>query len=137
MARPSLTHVAFNVPDIDAMATFYRAYAGLEIIHDRVDGDLRVAWLDAGTVARPFLLVLLQRLGNQPDNPHAMEHLGFECESKAEIDRICERALAAGVPIVEGPTQFPPPVGYFVILADPAGNRVEFSCPSATQPAET
>ncbi len=131
MARPPLTHVAFNVSDIDAVAAFYNEYAGIEMGLDRMDGELRVAWLNVGTEAAPFLIVLLQRPGNQPEPPHAMEHLGFECETKAEVEAIYYRAQREGVPIVDGPTQLPAPVGYFVILADPAGNRVEFSCPSA------
>jgi catechol 2,3-dioxygenase-like lactoylglutathione lyase family enzyme len=131
MPQPVLTHVAFNCPDIDSMAEFYRDLAGLEIVLDRRDGDLRVAWLGLERDAAPFLLVLLQRPGNQPVSPHAMEHLGFECQSRAEVDEIVARARKRGAPLVEGPDELPPPVGYFAIVADPNGNRVEFSCPDS------
>ena len=129
MGKPPLTHIAFNCDDITAMAEFYREFAGLEIGHDRVDDGMRVAWLGVTGEPAPFMIVLLERPGNQPDGPHAMEHLGFEVDTDAEVDAVIEKARRSGVPVVEGPMKLPPPVGYFVILADPAGNRVEFSCP--------
>jgi catechol 2,3-dioxygenase-like lactoylglutathione lyase family enzyme len=131
--KPRLTHVAFNCEQIDAMLAFYCEFAELERGLDRVDGGTRVAWLNAGTDTAPFLLVLIGRPGLQPDEPHAMEHLGFECETCAEVDEITGRARAQGVPVLEGPFELPPPVGYLVILADPCGNRVEFSCPTLTR----
>jgi catechol 2,3-dioxygenase-like lactoylglutathione lyase family enzyme len=133
MAKPRLTHVAFNCEDVDGMVEFYREFAELDTGLDRMDGDTRVAWLNAGDGDNPFLLVLIGRPGLQPDEPHAVEHLGFECGSRDEVDEIISRAHSRGVPVLEGPLELPPPVGYLVILGDPAGNRVEFACPTPTR----
>ncbi len=130
MIKPRLTHVAFNCENIDEMIAFYRSYAELELGLDRMDDDTRVAWLQAGTEQSSFLIVLIGRLGTQPEAPHAFEHLGFEVDRREEVDEIVARARGHNVPLLQGPIELPPPVGYFAILADPAGNRVEFSCPT-------
>ena len=54
------THVAFMVRDLEKSITFYRRYAGMDVMHSREPGlpDARkVAWLTDHT--RPFALVLV------------------------------------------------------------------------------
>jgi len=127
MAVPALTHVAFNCANVDAMVDFYRDYAGMRLVHERNDGGVKVAWVGYEPDDPSFVLVFIGQPGNQPDFPPAAEHLGFACETRAEVDAVADKAEAAGVPVVQGPVELPPPVGYFVIIADPEGNRVEFS----------
>lgn len=127
VAVSTLTHLAFNAPDLDRTIAFYQKYAGLRLVHDRMDGNTRVAWLSP-TGARPTcVLVFIQGEANQAAAPPAMDHLGFVCETREAVDAVAAQAEADGVPVVQGPVDFPPPVGYFVIIADPDGNRVEFS----------
>ncbi len=127
MQAPTLTHVALNCADVARTIAFYRAYAGMHVVHERVDGGVRVAWLGREREDPTFVLVCIENAGRQPESPPAVDHLGFACATRAEVDAVAARAEAAGVPVVMGPVDWPPPVGYFVIIADPDGNRVEFS----------
>lgn len=127
MTQPILTHVALNCADVDRAIAFYQEFAGMHLVHDRVDGDMRVAWVSREQADPQFLLVLLQNAGNQPAAPPAVDHLGFACATREEVDAVAARAQAQDVPVVMGPVEWPPPVGYFTIIADPDGNRVEFS----------
>jgi catechol 2,3-dioxygenase-like lactoylglutathione lyase family enzyme len=53
-------------------------------------------------------------------------HLGVACESRAEVDRLCEVARREQL-LLDGPTDSGPPVGYWAFLRDPDGHSVEIS----------
>ena len=57
--RPSLTHIALQVQDLDATIEFYSTYCGLQVVHDRRDRSSRVVWLAESGRAREFILVLI------------------------------------------------------------------------------
>ena len=137
MTAPALTHLAFNSPNLDRMVAFYQTYAGMRLIHEREDDGVRVAWIVPGVENPPLMFVLIAGEGNQPAAPSAMEHLGFECATRAEVDEVARRAKADGLEILMGPVDWPPPVGYFVIIADPDGNRVEFSHGQGLAPVQS
>lgn len=119
MSDVGLTHVALPVNDLDASIAFYERWAKLAVVHRRPE----VAWLSDG--ARPFVIVLIEASEvRHPLLPVA--HLGIACASRAEIDRICERARAEGV-LIEGPKDYGPPVGYWAFLRDPDGHTLEVS----------
>jgi extradiol dioxygenase family protein len=55
-----LTHIALPVADVDRSTEFYAQYAGMQVVHRRVDAATGVAvvWLCDRT--RPFVIVLIQ-----------------------------------------------------------------------------
>lgn len=123
MIDRGLTHVALQVTDLDASLTFYARYAAMQVVHRRSDAGTRVAWISDRT--RPFVIVLIEapRL-DAVLAPFA--HLGVGCASRAEVDRLCAQARTEGV-LLQGPTDSPPPVGYWAFLRDPDGHTLELS----------
>jgi catechol 2,3-dioxygenase-like lactoylglutathione lyase family enzyme len=120
-----LTHVATRASDVDKTVDFYRRFAGLHVVHDRIDGGMRVVWLSEEPEDPAFVLVFI---GAEHDarQPALAEHLGFDVPSRDAVDDIAARGDAEGV-LVQGPVYAGPIVGYFCMLRDPDGNVVEFS----------
>jgi lactoylglutathione lyase len=118
-----LTHLALVVRDMDVSIEFYRRYAGMHVVHDRVDDATRVTWLS--DLTRPFAIVLAQGPAvEDPLGPFA--HLGVGVESIEEVDRRGTAARAEGR-LAAGPTDSGPPVGYWAFLTDPDGNTLELA----------
>jgi hypothetical protein len=55
-----------------------------------------------------------------------MDHLGFQCEVREQVDEIAERGRQLAILEIE-PTDVGGTVGYFTILRDPDGHLVEFT----------
>src|SRR5918912_1596616 len=90
------THIGLPVRDVEASIAFYSKYARMHIVHRRkgsAEGDAEVVWISDRT--RPFVLVLIgvERV-EHPLVPWA--HLGVGCESREEVERLCEEARAEG-----------------------------------------
>lgn len=120
-----LTHVALQVSDIDKSTAFYARYASMQIVHQRTDASTgtKVVWLSDKTC--PFVIVL----GEAKEIKTILlpfAHLGVGCESREEVDRLCEIAKREGV-LLEGPNDFGYPVGYWAFLRDPDGHTLEIS----------
>jgi lactoylglutathione lyase len=121
-----LTHVALAVTDLDASLAFYERYASMDVVHRRTDpgGGNSVAWIS--DLTRPFVVVLIevdtvdQRLGG------VYGHLGIGVDARAEVDRRCADAKAAGYTVF-GPIDSGPPVGYWGYIVDPDGHNLELS----------
>ena len=134
MADLGLTHVALTVSNVDASISFYEKYAHLKVVNRRVDGReanrLRhrttqsdVAWINDSI--HPFVIVLLK----MPKVDGALlpeSHLGVACESREEVDRLCNQAQSEGI-LLKGPIDSPPPVGYWAYIRDPDGHTLEIS----------
>ena len=119
------THVALTATDVERSVAFYARYAAMEVVHRRVDPDSgnTVVWLSDRT--RPFVIVLIeQRRVTHPLG--GFGHLGVGCASRADVDRLAAEARAEGRTVL-GPEELGPPVGYFVIIADPDGHNLELS----------
>lgn len=119
MSDIGLTHIALPVSDLEESIAFYAGYAAMQVVHRR-EG---VVWLSDKT--RPFVIVLMET-GTVPHPLHSPAHLGTGCESRAEIDRLCERARAEDR-LLDGPEDYGPPVGYWAFIADPDGHVLELS----------
>ncbi|MDJ0869589.1 MAG: VOC family protein [Myxococcota bacterium] len=125
--RPDLglSHIALVATDVDASVAFYERYAGLQVVHRRVDEGATVVWLS--DLTRPFVVVLIAvpevdadaRLGG-------FCHVGVGCASREDLDARCERARAEGC-LSMGPIDSGPPVGYWAFLRDPDGHHLELS----------
>ena len=132
--RPTWTHIAFAVKDVDATIAWYEAYTHLTLLARSEDADGKNAWIgDASNAESPFVLVVGQFYeGHDPFAPAAhhpmgpFAHIGIELDSKAAVDEIAARAKVAGC-LALGPMQMPKQIGYICFLKDPDGNTVEYS----------
>jgi catechol 2,3-dioxygenase-like lactoylglutathione lyase family enzyme len=126
MSDLGFTHVALSVRNLAESLAFYSNYARMRLLHQRIDADsgIAVAWMTDGT--RPFVIVLAQwpEPRDLPLGPFG--HLGVGCESREEVDRLCDQARAEGR-LRSGPTDTGYPVGYWAYIADPDGNNLEIS----------
>jgi len=133
--RPVLTHLALGVRDLDRTISFYRNHVRLYVVHERMDGGMRVVWLGEGERDVDFVLVLFQVSDLPPAGPGTLRHLGFAVASREEVDQAAAAGRADGVLVID-PIYAGPIVGYFCILADPDGNQVEFSYGQPINPRE-
>lgn len=124
--RPTLTHVALHVPDLDACIAFYQRFCGMRIVHQRPGKGARIVWLAEPGRQQEFIFVLMPggQLRNLASDDYS--HLGFALASREEVDRIVAMARDDGCLIWPARDE-PYPVGYYCGLRDPAGNYVEFS----------
>ncbi|MES2818172.1 MAG: VOC family protein [Pseudomonadota bacterium] len=124
--RPTLTHIALHVPDLDACIAFYEDFCALRVIHQRAGKGSRIVWMAEPGNEQRFIFVLMP--GGQYRQPAADDysHLGFALSSRAAVDAIAARAQAVGC-LLWPPREEPYPVGYYCGVRDPAGSAVEFS----------
>ena len=124
--RPTLTHLALHVPNLDACVAFYEQFCAMRVIHQRAGKGSKIVWMAEPGKEHSFIFVIMP--GGQ-DRQLAVDdysHFGFALESREQVDRIAAQARAAGCLVWE-PRDEPYPVGYYCGLRDPAGNYVEFS----------
>jgi catechol 2,3-dioxygenase-like lactoylglutathione lyase family enzyme len=120
-----LTHIALPVSDVDRSIDFYSTYAGMQIVHRRLDAETGVAvvWLCDRT--RPFVIVLIQTA-----SVHAilspLAHLGVGCQSREYMDDLCAQAKQEGI-LIQEPKDSGYPIGYWAFLRDPDGHTLELS----------
>ncbi|MDJ0589796.1 MAG: VOC family protein [Pleurocapsa sp. MO_226.B13] len=125
MTDIGLTHIALPVANIKRSIKFYSTYAGMKVIHDRIDPETgtEVVWLCDRT--RPFAIVLIQTDSVKPIlSPFA--HLGVGCKSRQDLDTLCAQAKQEGI-LIEEPQDAGYPVGYWAFLRDPDGHTLELS----------
>ena len=133
-SRPTWTHIALAVKDLDASIAWYERFTHLRLLQEASDADGRSAWLgDPSQADRPFVLVLGHFYpGHDPFAPEAhaplgpFAHIGIEAPTQEAVDAVAERAREAGC-LALGPRWMPRPVGYVCFVKDPDGHTVEFS----------
>ena len=121
-----LTHIALHVQDLDETIAFYRAYCGLEVVHDRSAEGHRVVWLAEPGRDRELVFVVIPGGAGQPRSPSDYSHFGFALDSVEAVDAVAAKAEAEGR-LLWPPKQEPYPVGYFCGVRDPDGQPIEFS----------
>lgn len=124
--RPTLTHIALHVPDLDACIGFYAQFCGMHVFHERAGKGSRIVWMAEPGQEREFIFVIMPGGRDRALAGDDYSHFGFALDSRAAVDAIADQARAAGCLIWE-PRDEPYPVGYYCGLRDPAGNYVEFS----------
>ncbi len=117
------THMTMTVRDIGRSVDFYTSFCGLAVLRDRRTEGSETVWL--GPAPAPgelptFLLVI-----GRGEVTCTVDHLGFQCGSREEVDRIAESGRELGI-LVEPPTDSGV-VGYLALLRDPDGHLVEFT----------
>ena len=118
-----LSHIALTVHDVRQSIAFYRDFAGFEIVHLRGEPGRRVVWLS--DLQLPFAVVLVESATDDV-RLRGVAHLGIACESRQQVDRICDRARRAEC-LLREPEDGGEPVGYWALLSDPDGHNLEVS----------
>lgn len=120
-----LTHIALAVKDVDASIAFYTKYARMQVVHSRIDemSQVNVAWVS--DLTRPFVIVVI-KTDRVEGALLPQSHLGIACESRDEVDRLCEQAKLEGI-LLEGPKDWGEPVGYWAYIRDPDRHTLEIS----------
>ena len=124
--RPTLTHLALHVPDLDACIAFYTRFCGMRVFHERPGKGSRIVWMAEPGKEREFIFVIMPGGMDRSLAENDYSHFGFAMASREEVDMVAELARADGCLIWE-PRGEPYPVGYYCGVRDPAGNYVEFS----------
>jgi len=120
-----LTHIALPVKNLERSLAFYSRYGRMQVVHRRKDSETgtEVVWISDRT--RPFVVVLIE-VDQVGSVLLPLAHLGIGCESREEVDRLCELARGEGI-LIEGPLDSGYPVGYFALLSDPDGHTLELA----------
>ncbi|EME00367.1 MULTISPECIES: VOC family protein [Stutzerimonas stutzeri subgroup] len=124
--RPTLTHLALHVPDLDACIAFYARFCGMHVFHERPGKGSRIVWMAEPGKEREFIFVMMPGGKDRSLSVDDYSHFGFALDSREEVDTVADLARREGCLIWE-PRDEPYPVGYYCGLRDPAGNYVEFS----------
>ena len=130
LTRPRWTHVALPSVDVELSQAFYTEFTPLVHVASFADDTGRTVWLsNPDQVVDPFVLVLVTfhaDKGKKQPQLAPFAHLGIEVPERADVDRIADKARAAGCLRME-PADIPYPVGYVCMITDPDGNSIEFS----------
>lgn len=118
------THVTIAVGSIERSIDFYTSFCGLAVLRDRRREGGGTVWLGPDTPPgkKPMFLLVI----GEGDVTSRMDHLGFQCESREQVDQIAERARQLGI-LVEPATDAGGTVGYLTMVRDPDGHLVEFT----------
>jgi catechol 2,3-dioxygenase-like lactoylglutathione lyase family enzyme len=103
--RPTWTHIALAVKDVDATVAWYETFTHLRVLARNEDEDGRNAWIgDESNADSPFVLVAGQFFeGHDPFAPTVhpplgpFAHIGIELPSKEAVDDMAARAKDAAV----------------------------------------
>lgn len=121
---PRWTHITINCTNLERSIDFYTKLCGLTIVRDRrVEGRHNV-WLGPPTKENEdplFALVIVE-----DEVRFHLDHFGFQCDSREEVDRIAELARDQNI-LVQPPMDLGGVVGYFTSVRDPDGHIVEFT----------
>jgi catechol 2,3-dioxygenase-like lactoylglutathione lyase family enzyme len=118
-----LSHIGLPVTDLAKSVAFYEKWAGMKV-QGKLDDPMGVRSTRLAQKAGEFVLSLLVGPMSMP-MPGVM-HLGFDCASKAEVDKIAADAKKAGI-LTFGPADGGGGLGYQAFISDPDGNALEFA----------
>jgi len=117
------THVVVKVSDLERSIAFYRRFCGLEVVRDGRPGGHTVWLAPASPTAVPPVFVLVLYLTRVD---FRLDHLGFQCDARAEVDRVAAEGAALGI-LAEPPFEGGGDIGYVTMIRDPDGHIVEFT----------
>jgi catechol 2,3-dioxygenase-like lactoylglutathione lyase family enzyme len=118
------THITAVVSDLERSIDFYTSMCGLTLLLDRRQQGGSTVWLgyEPPEGEQPaFILVLMKG-----EVKNLMEHLGFQCDSREQVDAIAAEAERLNI-LVDPPTFTGGAVGYWTVIRDPDGHQVEFT----------
>jgi catechol 2,3-dioxygenase-like lactoylglutathione lyase family enzyme len=118
-----LTHLGLPVTNLDTSVAFYEKWAGMKV-QEHLKDPMGITGARLAQKSGGFILSLLQLPMPMP-MPGVM-HLGFNCGSKAEVDKVAADAKKEGI-LASGPIDSGPDLGYQAYISDPDGNNLEFA----------
>jgi catechol 2,3-dioxygenase-like lactoylglutathione lyase family enzyme len=124
--RPTLTHVALHVPELQPCVDFYRDFCGMQVIHERAGKGEKIVWMAEPGKEHQFIFVIMPGGTDRQLAANDYSHFGFAVDSRERVEQVARQAAEAGC-LIWPPRDEPYPVGYYCGLRDPAGNYVEFS----------
>lgn len=125
------SHLDLNVADPEKSIEFYDLVLG-HLGFERHDLAPDRAWwsIDYGHGAS-FGLEVRSPAQPAPDSRHeryrpGIDHLAFHAGSRADVDALFERLIAAGVTVQDPPAEYDYSRGYYAVaFDDPSGIRLE------------
>ena len=119
------THVVLKVSDLERSIAFYRRFCGLEVVRDGRASGGHTVWMGPraprdGALPTFVLVLYLHAIDFRID------HLGFQCDAREEVDRIALEAARQNA-LVEPPFDGGGDIGYVTQIRDPDGHLVEFT----------
>lgn len=120
-----LTHLGLPVTDLDKSIAFYEKWASMKVT-ERPKDATGIQGARLAQKGGTFVISLLEMpVQNALPMPGVM-HLGFDCESRAQVDKVAADAKKAGI-LLSGPVDSGGDLGYQAYISDPDGNNLEFS----------
>ena len=111
-----LSHAEVRVPDLELAVAYYSEVVGLVV----TDHDAERAYLKAWDEHQHHSLILTAA------PTYGLNALGFKVESEADLDRLAERVLGAGLPVERfHPGQLCAASGAIARFVAPSGHAVE------------
>jgi catechol 2,3-dioxygenase-like lactoylglutathione lyase family enzyme len=136
---PRCDHAVFRVADLERSVEFYTRLLPAELVSRRQGKD---RWRSEVATLRPagqqgfvvilimarrvrWLLWLFHRL--VPRQARSHEHLGFACDSLADLEQREQLARELGARIQEPVTRVEEKEGWLLEVIDPDGNAIEWT----------
>ena len=120
-----LTHLGLPVTDLAKSIAFYEKWAGMKV-QERPKDPVGIQGARLVQKGGNFVISLLEMPVQMALPMPGVMHLGLECTSKAQVDKIAADAKKAGI-LISGPVDSGPDLGYQTYISDPDGNNLEFS----------
>lgn len=126
---PEWHHITFKVKDADASIRFYSEYLGMNAVQDQKDSDgKRWVWMRFSENPNAPLFVLVEdtQFKGGAGPAQSLQAFSFRMADMKPVEEMSARAKKDGH-LVEAAAYGGHMKGYFCIVADPDGNRLEFS----------
>src|SRR4051812_42230567 len=118
------THITLPLVQLDASLAFFQEVCGLRVLRDRRNEGGRTVWI--GPAHEPGTLPAFVLVAFEGEIKEPLDHFGFQCDSREEVDEIAKRMDAEGR-LVKGPVDAGGSVGYYAMVREPSGHFVEFT----------
>ena len=112
-------HVGLYVRDFDRMLAFYQSVYGFAVTDIARNEKRSIVFLTAFPSSHHQLVLAT---GRPESEQHLINQLSFRLNSLAELRRVYQRLVEAGIPNLEPLTHG---IAWSVYFADPEGNRIE------------
>lgn len=121
-----LHHVAFWTRQIETLEAFYATQFGARVLFRHAIGDFRCTFMSLDDSVK--IELMSRTVIGDPDLTERVgySHLSLEVESKAKVNEITDRFLAAGIRIEKNKEQYDDGF-YESSFRDPDGNIIEIA----------